>query len=320
LKKLLLVSVSFLILSSVTPFFVSGKSIDVSRASEGNILYVGGTGPGNYTKIQDAIDNASTNDTVFVYHGMYTDFYPNGQWGYTVRINKAISLIGEDKNTTIINGTGLSNTVLITANHVNLSGFTIQNAAGSFCAGVKIMDVRMYINITNNVLRNNSNGVYTMSNYKIQVTDNVLEGNNNGVYSFESASIYIRSNRIRNNARGLFIVGHSWFVTVIDWNEFRNNSCGILGSDTDFIAMQNDFIDNVKHVSITKGFSLGSLLQDGRWSDSWYNNYWDNWPIRLPHRIKGERTFYILGVPVLQFPYHEIDLQPATTPYNYWPN
>jgi len=35
----------------------------------GNTLYVGGSGPNNYTKIQDAIDNASNGDTVFVYSG-----------------------------------------------------------------------------------------------------------------------------------------------------------------------------------------------------------------------------------------------------------
>ena len=37
----------------------------------GNVLYVGGSGPGNYTKIQDAVDDASDGDTVFVYSGIY---------------------------------------------------------------------------------------------------------------------------------------------------------------------------------------------------------------------------------------------------------
>lgn len=31
----------------------------VQISNSGNILYVGGSGPNNYTKIQDAIDNAS---------------------------------------------------------------------------------------------------------------------------------------------------------------------------------------------------------------------------------------------------------------------
>jgi len=30
-----------------------------------NILYVGGSGEGNYSSIQDAIDNASDGDTIF---------------------------------------------------------------------------------------------------------------------------------------------------------------------------------------------------------------------------------------------------------------
>jgi hypothetical protein len=33
----------------------------------GNTLYVGGSGPNNYSKIQDAIDNASGRDTIFVH-------------------------------------------------------------------------------------------------------------------------------------------------------------------------------------------------------------------------------------------------------------
>ena len=41
--------------------------------SRGDTLYVGGSGPGNYTRIQDAIDNATDDDTVFVYSGCYTE-------------------------------------------------------------------------------------------------------------------------------------------------------------------------------------------------------------------------------------------------------
>ena len=48
------------------------KSLPSSR---GNWLYVGGSGPGNYTRIQDAIDNASDGDTVFVYSGSIKNIY-----------------------------------------------------------------------------------------------------------------------------------------------------------------------------------------------------------------------------------------------------
>ena len=85
----------------------------------GNWFYVGGSGPGNYTTIQDAIDNASDGDTVFVFNGTY--------FGYVI-INKAITLVGQEKNTTIIIGY-FAYTISIITDSVHMSGFTIYNNA-----------------------------------------------------------------------------------------------------------------------------------------------------------------------------------------------
>ena len=57
---------------------------------EGNILYVGGFGPGNYTSIQEAVNDASDYDTVFV-------FDDSSPYEECVDIKVRISLIGEDK-------------------------------------------------------------------------------------------------------------------------------------------------------------------------------------------------------------------------------
>ena len=35
------------------------------------ILYVGGSGAGNYTRIQDALDNVTSGGTVYVFPGLY---------------------------------------------------------------------------------------------------------------------------------------------------------------------------------------------------------------------------------------------------------
>jgi hypothetical protein len=61
----------------------------------GRTLYVGGSKPGNYTKIQDAIDNASDGDTVFMYSGRYNE---------SIFINKSIVVCGQERNTTFIEG------------------------------------------------------------------------------------------------------------------------------------------------------------------------------------------------------------------------
>ena len=67
-----------------------------SLSYDGNTLYVGGSGPNNYSSIQSAVNDANPGDTVFVYNGTYYE---------TVYIDKNdITLLGEDKNITIIDG------------------------------------------------------------------------------------------------------------------------------------------------------------------------------------------------------------------------
>jgi len=117
-------------------------------SSRGTWLYVGGSGPGNYTAIQDAINTSSNGDTVFVYAGTYHE---------NVIVNKTVILRGENKNTTILDGDGIGNVVLVCSNHVNISGFTIQGSGSSdlFDTGLSIQ--ANYTNIFNNNITNNNN-------------------------------------------------------------------------------------------------------------------------------------------------------------------
>jgi parallel beta-helix repeat protein len=87
----------------------------------GTWLYVGGSGPGNYTSIQDAIDNASNGDIIFV-------FDESAPYYESLMINTSITLLGEEKMTTILNGSGQNKEVVtITTDHVTISSFTIIN-------------------------------------------------------------------------------------------------------------------------------------------------------------------------------------------------
>jgi parallel beta-helix repeat protein len=82
-------------------------------------LYVGGSGPGNFTSIQDAIDAASQGATIFVYNGTYFEH---------VTITKPLSIIGERKETTRIISNGTAEVVKVTGHWVNITGFTIENS------------------------------------------------------------------------------------------------------------------------------------------------------------------------------------------------
>ncbi|MCJ7697306.1 MAG: hypothetical protein MUO73_03140, partial [Thermoplasmata archaeon] len=99
--------------------------IDMNARNSRGTIYVDDNntaGPWNgtiehpYQHIQDGV-NASTNgDTVYVYTGSYAEH---------VRVNKTINLIGQNRDTVIINGTGTGKVLYITANYVNVSYFTI---------------------------------------------------------------------------------------------------------------------------------------------------------------------------------------------------
>lgn len=88
--------------------------------SKGNWLYVGGSGQGNYSTIQSAVDNASDGDIIFIYNGMYYEH---------LLINKSISLIGENRDLTIIDGGQKSqiSVMKIMTSPFHIENLTIQN-------------------------------------------------------------------------------------------------------------------------------------------------------------------------------------------------
>jgi parallel beta-helix repeat protein len=121
----------------------------------------------SYFKIQYAIDAADPGNTILVENGTY---YEN------VMVNKTINLFGEDKNTTIINGGGNGNVVKITADWVNLTGFTITNSGSSGSVEAGLLIESNYNTITNtNISNNNKFGVCLWFSSKNNLLDNINE-------------------------------------------------------------------------------------------------------------------------------------------------
>jgi len=65
-KKGLAVGIIFFLVISSVPYSILSNEISTGTF-DGNILYVGGSGPGNYSIIQNAINDASDGDTIFVF-------------------------------------------------------------------------------------------------------------------------------------------------------------------------------------------------------------------------------------------------------------
>jgi len=193
------------------------KPLPASRASW---LYVGGSGPGNYTKIQDAINDSRFGDTVYVYDesSPYNEF---------LVINKTINLVGENKDTTIIKAYDKIkyDIIQLNANGVHLNGFTIQNSTYSFGDGRSYFGILVNSNnndIFDNILTDNAGGILTSHASRNKIHGNIIK---NGTYYCEAIRIeYGVKNEIFNNSISGVGFGVEIFNSAFDnihGNRFR---------------------------------------------------------------------------------------------------
>jgi len=223
MKKLLVVGIIILLVGMNIP----STGIDVEKFTvsyDGNILYVGGSGPGNYTKIQDAIDDATNSDTVYVYDGTYIEI---------LTIDKSINLIGEDRNHTIIDGDNKGDVISVEADSVTISGFTIKNcrAPGNpydFVV-VRIADID-HVTIKNNMIslgyfyyNNEAASVYLKDASYCTIQNNIIK---NIEGEDQSRGIKLDDNSTYNNISGNVISDYSRGVDIqsYDYPDSHHNN------------------------------------------------------------------------------------------------
>jgi len=211
------------------------------EANNKNILYVGGQGTGNYTSIQDAINTANTNDTIYIFNGTYHE---------NIIINKTVTLIGENKNNTILNGSGFEEIINITADNVKITNLTIQNGV----YGIKLYKIKNST-IKNNIITNNMEGIWFYSSYNNTIIENNITSNMNygiSIYSFEnknfSSNNYIYNNNFINNTaydecknlwdNGIIYGGNYWY----NYNGTDKNNDGF--GDTPYSILGDENKDN----------------------------------------------------------------------------
>ena len=189
-----------------------------------------------YLTIQSAINAPETLDRhiIFVEEGAY---YEN------VILNKSISLIGENKVTTIIDGNMTATVVAVTADNVTISEFTIRNGGGSY-AGISLSSNGN--TITNNTMWNNWNGISLEhhSAYNI-IAHNNITNNLNGISGELWSDSTIIGNILKDNLLGIWIGPYSKRNTIA-FNNIRNHwSEGIsMWQSSNNIIIGNNITDN----------------------------------------------------------------------------
>jgi parallel beta-helix repeat protein len=228
---------------------------------DGNTLYVGGSGPNNYTTIQSAINDASDGDTVFV----YDDSSPYNE---NVVVDKSISLMGEDNDTTIIDGSGIHDVVFISADFVEVSNFKIRNSGDEYGGYPPIFDCGIELLSNHSVIFNNifyHNKVDILLNFS---NNNLILGNNINSTEYEYRGImlcYSDSNIITNN----FIFngnGGNCGIGVID-SKLNNVTDNIIMNHEIGIQLDSNANDNIVSNNI-----ISNSILDGIWTTGSYRN------------------------------------------------
>ena len=154
--------------------------------------------------IQDLIDNASNGDTIYIPSGIY---YEN------IVIDKSISLIGEDKYTTIIDGSNIGDVIYVSADWVNISGFTIQNSQIYYDhAGIHLDS--NYNKIEGNILTSNrGSGIFLDSNNNIITENEILNNEEFGISLYGDNNLITRNIIFYNNYAGISLTSYNSTIT-----------------------------------------------------------------------------------------------------------
>jgi len=280
-----------------------------------------------YCKIQNAIDNASAGEVIYVYNGSY---YEN------LVINKTISLIGEDRDKTIIYGTPEKNDnkiIIIQEDYVNLTGFNITSLGGVWhfntfretCNGIYIKNHKNCNISGNNFNKTGHYGIKALGSDDIVITNNIIKNTRHK----EGCSIFLdrcNNSLVRNNFIDKCTVAGVWFSRGKE-SFIRDNT--ILNSRTIGIIIDRGYGDIIIGNAI-KGNKEGIFLRDSssitvtcnnlyntekdayflRSNDiNWNGNYWGRARI-LPNIIMGAKG--LDG----QFHCMNFDWTPLKKPYN----
>jgi parallel beta-helix repeat protein len=205
--------------------------------------------PDDYAKIQWAIGNATAGETIIV-NASGSPYYEN------VVVNKQLTLTGESRETTIIDGGGSGVVVYVNADSVNISGFNITNGGthgihlynsdndvisdciitSNAVLGIEFKPSSSYNTITGcDVCHNGASGIglgdWDNQKYNEIVNCNVYSNNDFGIvgYITTDGTVVRDCNIYSNGAYGILVGWSSWTIAN---NTISNNLYLGIGLDT----------------------------------------------------------------------------------------
>ena len=195
-KSLLLAAVALIVLATL-----------VVPASAAELTV--GTG-GQYTTIQQAVNAATSGDTISVAPGTYTE---------NVVVDKPLTITAASERPTVHAADASKDVFLLTSPGVHINGLTI--AGGE--SGVKLQNTSKCV-VTNVFAQDNVRGVYLSYSTENEISNNNLANNDYGVYG-DYASLNSISSNVATGERGSSAaLGDGIFLNYGDSNTIARNN------------------------------------------------------------------------------------------------
>jgi parallel beta-helix repeat protein len=275
MKKIFTFGIMLLFIGmTITPIYGININKKSTATLDRDTLYVGGTGTGNYSTIQEAIDDAEDGDTVFVYNDS-SPYFEN------VVVNKSINLIGEDKDSTVIDGNMIGDVVYVSADWMNITRFTIRNGSSS----KQGIDLRSnYCRITdNNIVSNKREGIYLSYSSYNNISGNYFTQNRFSIDSWDSGNNIISGNNFVNNTFGISLLSYNSNNSISD-NYIVGNGKGEL------IYIEEDCNNNsITYNSLSNG-EYGIRTTDSTSNNNFTGNIINNCKYRGMYLIEIDRS------------------------------
>ncbi|MFC1716980.1 PKD domain-containing protein [Candidatus Poribacteria bacterium] len=237
--------------------FLAAVSVNVDAATI--------TVPDDHPTIQQAVNVASSGDTVYVRSGTYYEH---------VTIDKSLILQGEDRNTTIINGGGTGKGIYVTANYVTIERVTATNNERGICLitnytinHVVISDCVVTENIIRGIEGGHVGGYITIEN--CEVSRNGVSG----IYSHQFDNSVIKDCKVFEN--GADVTGSNRHGIDIAW--CSNSSiinCDVYSNEGHYGIVLDSTWDCV--VEGCRVWNNNSGIAIYRWGNGYNNTIRDN--------------------------------------------
>lgn len=234
------------------PLFFMFSFLRFGPVSAGNQIIIHSE---DYASIQQAINNATVGATVLVAPGIYYE---------SLSIGKNISLLGENRETTIIDGADSQNVISITSDGVTIGNLTLTKSSA----------------------RTSDNGIYVDRSRGIFVNDTKIVGTYNGIYLYLCSSSTFSRNIITNQTSGVTLVTSN--NNVFSGNLISDDSNGITISYSNLNMFSgNTLSNNGEGISISEPSNRNNFYHNNIgdaiilsgatpniWSRSGEGNYW----------------------------------------------